>query len=378
MIFLYVDDEEGNTLVFTATFEEEFEIVVAHSAAEALALAARGSVGVLIADQRMPGLSGVDLCERFAETSPDTVRVLLTAYSDPATVLDAINRGGVRRFLTKPWNAAEMRGVLQDLLAHVTMQRTIAALRERVAREQRREGVAAGRALVSQSTQVLADAVVAACGRLTCQVEGAAGQLPRMRVDVLLGEIAALAAAAVTAREALADAGPSIVPPLGERGVGSIDAHTDSVIDAIHLAVGLTEGSVSRNATIRTDVPPDLRMRADRMVVARIVGNLLTNAATALRDAGRTDGVIVVGARSHGGLCEIVVSDDGPGVPPGNRERIFTPLFTTWEKHGGTGLGLAMSADLARSCGGELVLGEPSEGGGARFVLRVLAGACMR
>ena len=109
-VILYVDDEEANTLVFCAAFCDAFDIEVANTPGEALAIAARLPIAIIIADQRMPSMTGVDLLAHFAAEWPSTVRVLMTAYSDHSTSIDAINRGGVRRFMTKPWNAAESVG----------------------------------------------------------------------------------------------------------------------------------------------------------------------------------------------------------------------------------------------------------------------------
>jgi signal transduction histidine kinase len=107
------------------------------------------------------------------------------------------------------------------------------------------------------------------------------------------------------------------------------------------------------------------KLWADPVQVGQIVFNLLTNAVQALE--GRPDGRITVTARPVGAELHVEVADNGNGVADELRAKIFEPLFTTRAR--GIGLGLAVSRRLARSCGGDLLLGPPPNRGGARFVL---------
>ena len=72
------------------------------------------SVALFLSDQRMPGTSGVEFLSRVKEMYPDTVRIILSGYTDLATVTDAINRGAIYKFLTKPWNDDEIRQQVQE------------------------------------------------------------------------------------------------------------------------------------------------------------------------------------------------------------------------------------------------------------------------
>lgn len=100
---LYVDDDRANLLAFRAMVEPLYEVVTARSGEDALKLLVQlRDVAVLIADQRMPGMSGIDLCEKVRAAHPDTVRMLVTAYSDLSAAISAINRGHVSRYRTSP------------------------------------------------------------------------------------------------------------------------------------------------------------------------------------------------------------------------------------------------------------------------------------
>lgn len=101
---LYVDDEENNLLAFKAAFRREFQVITAISGAEALEKLKEHEVHVIITDQRMPGMTGVEFLQKVIPDYPDPIRILLTGYSDINAVIDAINKGEVYRYLTKPWD----------------------------------------------------------------------------------------------------------------------------------------------------------------------------------------------------------------------------------------------------------------------------------
>ena len=89
-------------------------------------------MGVLITDQRMPGTTGVDLLEKVRTRYPDTIRMLVTAYSDISAAVDAINRGHVRRFLRKPVEPATLKAELRDALDVYLTKRKLKALEFRL------------------------------------------------------------------------------------------------------------------------------------------------------------------------------------------------------------------------------------------------------
>lgn len=117
---LYVDDEPKARQYFVESFEDDFPVYTAANAREAMSiLEARPSeIGVLISDQRMPGEKGVELLERARKLNPNLVRILVTAYSDYQTVVEAVNSGRVFRYLHKPWDPDDLLGVLRHALGY--------------------------------------------------------------------------------------------------------------------------------------------------------------------------------------------------------------------------------------------------------------------
>lgn len=111
---LYIDDEENNLQAFKASFRRQYEIYTATSAADGLKILQSINVQVIIADQKMPNLTGVEFFKSITETFPDPIRILLTGYTDIEALADAINHGDVYRYITKPWNDLELHNAIKN------------------------------------------------------------------------------------------------------------------------------------------------------------------------------------------------------------------------------------------------------------------------
>ncbi|MBP6631162.1 MAG: sigma-54-dependent Fis family transcriptional regulator [Kofleriaceae bacterium] len=120
---LVVDDEQDNLDAFRFNFRKVFELLTAQSGPEALALLADHDVAVIITDQRMPKMTGVELLREAQSIRPDAVGIILTAFTDVDVLIEAINLGQVYRYITKPWEAKEVRGVLQYALERFHLTR---------------------------------------------------------------------------------------------------------------------------------------------------------------------------------------------------------------------------------------------------------------
>ncbi len=112
---LIVDDEPDNLDLLYRTFRLDFQVLRAESAPAALELLDRqGEVAIIISDQRMPEMLGTEFLSRTVERFPDTIRIVLTAYTDVKDLVDAINSGKVFKYITKPWNQQQLHAVVQQ------------------------------------------------------------------------------------------------------------------------------------------------------------------------------------------------------------------------------------------------------------------------
>lgn len=109
---LYVDDEPSNLKAFRATFKWDFNVFLAESGYEGLEILKQNQIEVVIADQRMPEMTGFEFFKALIKDFPDPTRIILTGYSDMGVLIKAINECGIYQYLTKPWNENELKHVL--------------------------------------------------------------------------------------------------------------------------------------------------------------------------------------------------------------------------------------------------------------------------
>ncbi len=107
---LYVDDETDNLELFTLQFSKDFDITTCSGGDEALQILSENPrIDILLTDERMPGMSGIELLEKVVKGYPHLIRIIVSAFSDSERLLNAINRGGAHEYIVKPWRRAEVK-----------------------------------------------------------------------------------------------------------------------------------------------------------------------------------------------------------------------------------------------------------------------------
>lgn len=114
---LFVDDEERILNALKSIFRSRYHVFTATSGDQAFEFLQKFRVHLIVSDQRMPGMLGVELLRRSKELSPNTVRILLTGYSDLASIVGSINEGEVYRFINKPWNNQDIQAIVAEAVA---------------------------------------------------------------------------------------------------------------------------------------------------------------------------------------------------------------------------------------------------------------------
>jgi response regulator RpfG family c-di-GMP phosphodiesterase len=110
---LYVDDELNNLISFKAVFRIKYNVLTAISGSDAIKVLRDNEVNIIITDQRMPQMTGVEFLESILGDFPDPTRILLTGYADMNAVIDAVNKGKIFHYLNKPWNEEELDMTIQ-------------------------------------------------------------------------------------------------------------------------------------------------------------------------------------------------------------------------------------------------------------------------
>lgn len=130
---LVVDDEEDNLDAFRFAFRKSFQLHYALGGSAALDVLDRVDAAVIVSDQRMPKMNGIDFLRRAKERRPDVFAVLLTAYADLPVLVEAINSGAVDRYVQKPWDSKELSAILRQGIKGFATLRENKRLREQIA-----------------------------------------------------------------------------------------------------------------------------------------------------------------------------------------------------------------------------------------------------
>jgi DNA-binding NtrC family response regulator len=138
---MIVDDEPANLRTLERLFRPDYQVVTAPSGAEALALLEQHDVALMISDQRMPAMTGIELMMKTVAIRPQMVKILLTGYTDVGALIEALNSGLVYRYLTKPWNNDDLRTTVSRALEYyeITKSRHILGMENQRLRDRLRE-----------------------------------------------------------------------------------------------------------------------------------------------------------------------------------------------------------------------------------------------
>jgi signal transduction histidine kinase len=357
---LFVDDEEANRIVFQAVFGKEFEVLLARGGEEALELVEHRQVAVMIADQRMPGMSGVELIAAVRERCPEVVRVMVTAYADIRTAVDAINRGQVARFFSKPWNSVEVRGYLRTTLEIFHLNRQLEELQLRMLRSERLATLGLAASSIAHDLGNPLTTLLSGLDAVDLEIQGLCEELTD---DLELGTRIHELQQVLRGCKSPADEIVRVLKAV-RRSIHA-ESHREPVrlVTVVEAALRLLRSELVQRARLRVNLDPEVTVLGDAAELMQVAINLLANAAGALPFGRQNEHRIEVQLRAIDGAAELVVTDTGCGIPPELHGRIFEPLFTTRVEQGGTGLGLAIAKRIVDAHGGRIeVVSAPGQG----------------
>ncbi|MHB8420058.1 MAG: sensor histidine kinase [Myxococcales bacterium] len=374
---LYVDDEAPNRLVFGRTFERTFRLFLAETGEQALEILEREPVGVLLADQRLPGMRGTELLAIAKERYPNVVRMVLTAYSEIEVVLEAINQGLASRYILKPWAKAMLQEVLVAGLDVHRFQAQVAALQLRLIEQERFSTIGTLLANVTHDIRnplsylcAYAETLGGALGNIQAWVAAVqsdgrlrpAFDLPQSKLALHeLEELPNVAVDIVHGLQVITGIVQSIQSQV-RRSSAQVDPA--DVEQTARLAARLVQGAVAgAGGKLQLDVPENLpQVVLSTVELSQVLLNLLVNGSHALEGV-RTERALTVRARPDQSGVRIEVQDSGSGMTPEVQAHAFEQFFTTKPAGVGTGLGLANCKRLVESAGGRITL-ESAEGKG--------------
>ena len=378
---LVVDDEPEVVRSVGDLLRMDYRVLGASRASEGLELLGRENVHVVMSDQRMPEMTGVQFLNLVRDMHPDIVRLLFTGYADVRAVIDAINHGNVYRYVTKPWEPDELESVIRDAVQLYDLVDE----RNRLLGELRTKNVELESTLaeLEHATALKSDFIRVASHELRTPLTVVAGMLELLEREP---------AARKPPLDSFIDRTTSgvrrlcrVVDQLTAMLVaGDFERHLETepadVVELVRAAVDDVVPFIALRqqhlALAPTDVP--ITLEVDTSKIRDAVTHLLLNAIRFTPD-GEEIRVSVV--REGDGGVAISVEDTGPGIEPRKRPHLFEPFYTGFpaEHHSsgvyehrsrGLGLGLSVARAFVEMHGGRIDL-ESEVGRGSTFMIRL-------
>ena len=233
---LVVDDEPDNLDLLYRTFRREFNVLRAESGHEALkVLKEHGEVGVIISDQRMPEMKGTEFLSRTVPEFPDTVRIILTGFTDVEDLVDAINAGQVYRYITKPWDPDALKRVVQQAASTYELLKQRGDALEQVDTQQQLMATILDAAATVDSAAALATAIAdplqAAVKASGCVIYGVESDGPGSVLSVTGTASGDTYKDEPLVKAAIADNQPQSLPTIA--GTPQAETYTDSGVQAL-------------------------------------------------------------------------------------------------------------------------------------------------
>lgn len=333
---LYIDDEENNLFAFKASFRREYEIYTANSAAEGLKVLENLPIEVIIADQKMPQMTGVEFFKSIADSYPDPIRILLTGYTDIEALADAINHGDIYRYITKPWNDLELHNCIKN--AHDAYRAKI-DLRNKVL-ELEKTNDELNRFIYSISHELRAPLV---------SVIGIVNLVKMEGLYHSSGEYWELIESCSNKLDYYIQKTLQYYKNNKNLSDRSEIDFRKLVIDIIDL-YAYTDPDTKFN--IQIDQPEKFYGDAFRLEV--ILGNLISNAIKYQKD-NQPDKVVDISISVNAYAAEISITDNGLGILNEHLEKIFTQFFKT-KNNKGSGLGLFIVKEALNKINGKIAV----------------------
>lgn len=346
---LFVDDEEHNLASFRAAFRRDFLVETCIDPAEAVAMVAEKEFHVVVSDQRMPGMSGIDLFSRVHPSNPDQVKILCTAYADIQVLMDALNRGQVFRFISKPWNEDELRVAIIDAYdQHLT------------------------RVKLKKSNQEL----LAALDELEKFIYTAAHDLraPLLSIEGLID----LARRMPQQQAEFIDRIDQSVRRLDEQLVKMVQYYKASNKNLEPQEINVAEETKlvleslrylesGKGIQVDIEISPDLTVISDKVKLQAVLSNLISNAMK-YADYSKPAPIIRISGRKEENKLILKVEDNGIGISEENLKRVFGLFFTEGSRAKGSGLGLYIVHEAVERLGGSIEI-QSEKGRGSTFSL---------
>ena len=375
---LYVDDEENSLKYFQRAYNKHFKIYTATNAQDGFAILRehKDEIGVIITDQRMPGEKGVQLLERARKLRPRVVRILATAYADINAAVEAVNTGAIYQYVTKPWNVPDLEAILRRAMEFFTVQQE----RDQLMREKLSmihklmitDRVISLGILAAGLGHYVRNALVAV--RTFLDLAPAKLQDEMINFDELRNPsywtdfYAHVQIQVARISELLTDLNVACEEPLES------PTHKVNLAEVVNGAIARMEPHLRpRDISVENKIPADLpAITVDQQRFPRLFDLLLKDEAINLPTGSAIcmTGTLNDDGGSSGPEIQIVLSDNGPGLPDDALRSVFDPFFLRNDDQQEFGINLMAVYFIVYHHGGKIDA-QTGDNGGAIFTINL-------
>jgi len=351
---LYLDDEENNLKSFQASFRREYQVFTAQNSEDAFDIVKKERPHVIFSDQRMPVTSGVEFFNAIRQIFPESVRILITGYTDINDIIEAINKGHIYRYITKPWSDSEIRVAIENAYEIYST------------RQQLKEKMAA----LEKTNDELNRFIYSLSHDLRSPISTVLGlvRLARLKLD---------------------DSNPALdYFDKTEKSISKLDILLGNMIDYYRNNKAVTHLEEIHFQDLLEDVMENLRSSTnmpkanldveidqksafiqDEFRLRIILGQLLSNAMK-YKKPGQSKALVRISFRNDGRRAILLVKDQGVGIVDKHIHRVFNMFFKTSSKNTGAGLGLYIVKEALEKMGGQIEV-KSQEDSGTEFCIHL-------
>lgn len=370
---MLVDDEEKIlSSIYRVLVRDGYKILTANSAMDALDFLKENDAGVVLSDQRMPGMTGVEFMTKVKKLYPDSIRLMLSGFADLESVTDAINRGSIYKFLTKPCDNDLLRKNIREAFEQFELKRENERLTQELVVTNKELDDALQKA--NEATRAKSVFLANVSHELRTPMNGVLGMTELLLETSLLPEqldyIEAVRSSGKLLLSVINDVLDFSKAEAGKLVLEETDFNLRRTIDEVAelLAIQAHNKGVELVSLIESDVP--VSVHGDPTRLRQILTNLVANAIKFTSQGEVLIKVKSIEEKNNSVLLRFHVKDTGIGVSAADKEKIFDDFSqangSTSRLYGGTGLGLAICKQLVTAMEGEIGV-ESEEGIGSTF-----------
>ena len=335
---LYIDDEISNLTGFKASFRKHYNVFTATTSTEGMEILENNKIHIIITDQRMPGVTGVEFLESTIKNYPDVIKMMLSGYADIEAVVNAVNKGHIYRYISKPWNEQELKMAIDN--AYETY-RTRNSLEEKTQE-------------LEKACQELNRFAYSASHELRAPLTTIQGIINLAKIENHYETDEYLQMIEKTLKK-LDSFTKNIINyyknTKKDDQLKSIDlkSHIEGLIENIKLFYNTS------TVTFKIHVNQEEEFCNDEFRIGLILNNIISNAINH-RSENVENLLIEIDVQVKNKLAEIKIKDNGNGIPPEHLDNIFKMFYRASNETTGSGLGLYIVKEAIDKINGTILV----------------------